>query len=248
MKKPTNNIILLAITGLFFIIACESDRCFHGTGQITSRRFETEYFCKMGVQGLFNIVLIEDSLCYVEFEGGEKVLDYVDANNIDSVLWLDNYNHCFFLRKYDRIKAYVHFQKLDRLDLFEVCKVESYDSLTAFQYMTVQGEMAEMNIILNCERFSFYNHRTTGGDFSFSGNVDRCWISGYYTAKFTMDELVVRDFFVRNSSLSDMYVNATERLRVEILHHGNIYYSGTPEIIVDSIAGTGQLLPWIEAQ
>jgi len=40
-----------------------------------------------------------------------------------------------------------------------------------------------------------------------------------------------------------MHVNASEILEVEIHNKGNIYYSGSPEIIIDSISGSGKLLP-----
>jgi len=249
MKKLKRNIVVVLITGSFiFIPGCEIDRCFHDTGQNTRIQIETGYFQEMNVYGLLHIILLEDTANYVEFEGGEKMLEYVGASTVDSILRLDNSNRCFFLREYEKIKAYVHYQNLAKVNLFEVCKLESYDSLTAFRSLTVQGEMAYVKLILNCENFSFYNNRTTGGDYTFIGNIDRCWLSGYYTAKFVMQDLVARDMYVNNSSLSDMYINATERLRVKILHNGNIYYSGTPEITIDSISGNGRLLPWNLAQ
>ena len=247
MKKLTIHIIISVITGsLFFLAGCEPDRCFHGTGTETQIEVETGFFDKMNVYGLFTIILVEDSSCYVEFEGGEKMLEYVEAKATDSVLRLDNYNSCFFLRDYEKVNAYVHFQALNKVNLFEVCKLVSYDSLTAFRSLTMQAEMAEIDLLLNSESFSFYNNRTTGGIYTFSGYADHCRISGFYTAKFTLEDFVARDYYVNNSSLSDMYVNATERLTVKILHDGNIYYSGSPEIIIDSISGNGKLLPWVE--
>ena len=245
MKKPTVHIIISVITGSFlFLSGCEPDRCFHSTGPDTQREIETGFFNKMNVYGIFNIILVEDSSCYVEFEGGEKMLEYVEAKTTDSILRLDNYNSCFFLRDYEKVKAYVHFRTLNKVNLFEVCKIVSYDSLTALRSLTMQAEIAEVDLLLNTENFSFYNNRTTGGIYTFSGYADNCWISGYYTAKFSLENLVSRYYYVNNSSLSDMYINATERLTVKILHDGNIYYSGSPEIVIDSLSGNGRLLPW----
>jgi hypothetical protein len=223
---------------------CEIDRCFHGTGKAMHLEISTGYFDELNIDGLLHVILIEDSVNYVEFVGGEKVLDYVGAENIDSALWLTNTNSCFFLRDYEKIKVLVHYQFLQMLNIYNVCKLESYDSLSSLRSMTAQSEMAELNLLLNCEHFSFYNHRTTGGNYVFSGRVDRCWIRGYYIARFEMKNLVARDFYVNNSSLSDMYVNATERLEVQLIGSSNIYYSGSPQIVIDSINGSGQLIPW----
>lgn len=247
MKHIKHHIINTLIAGCIFLIpGCEPDRCFHGTGTESSIIVETGYFQEMNVYGLLHIILVEDTIHYVEFEGGEKLLEYAEASNTDSVLKLDYTTSCFFLRKYEKVKAYVHYKNLNKVNVFEVCLLESYDSLSAFTSLTVQGEMAEVNLILNGERFGFYNNRTTGGKYTFSGNVDRCWIRGYYTANFEMKDFTARDYYVLNSSLSDMYVNATERLTVQILHDGNVYYSGAPEIVVDSVSGNGRLLPWEE--
>ena len=244
MQSLYNSLAFGSALGMIVCAGCESDRCLHGSGQSIHIEIETGYFHKLNIDGLLDVILIEDTVCFIEFEGGEKVLDYVGAENTDSSLWLTNTNGCFFLRDYKQIKAFVHFQNLEQLNIYDVCRLESYDSLTSLRSMTVQSEMAELNLTLNCEQFSFYNHRTTGGSFSFSGSVDRCWILGYYIAKFSMHDLVVRDFYVKNSSLSDMFVNATERLRVELLSSGNIYYSGSPSIEIDSVAGSGQLIHW----
>ncbi len=246
MNKSNRYIaIVLFITGsIFYIQGCETDRCFHGTGTNTKMRITTGYFDTLNVMGLFHIILVQDSINYVEFEGGEKVLEYVNATNSDSTLFLENSNSCFFFRDYEKIKAFVHFQTLSKLNIYEVCELESYDSLTALRSVTMQADMAEISLLLNVENFSFYNNRTTGGKFTFTGKVDRCRISAYYTAKYITRDLFVRDFYVNNSSLSDMYVNATERLQVKILHKGNIYYSDSPEIVIDSLSGTGQLIPW----
>jgi hypothetical protein len=39
-----------------------------------------------------------------------------------------------------------------------------------------------------------------------------------------------------------MHANASEKLEVQIHHRGNIYYTGNPEIVIDSISGSGQLI------
>jgi hypothetical protein len=228
------------------MIACETDSCLHGTGENSTIIVETGFFESLKVQGILDVILVQDTTWFVEFEGGDKVLEYVSAENINSTIWLNNTNSCFFLRDYKKVIAYVHFTHLNKIDVFEVCKVESKNVLDSLYYMTVQGPMAEIDIELNTDRFGFYNNGTTGGIFNFSGNCDRFQISGFYTAQINTTNLTARDYFVNNSSLSDIYVTATEILTVQIQNKGNIYYSGSPQIVIDTITGTGRLLPWIE--
>jgi sulfur relay (sulfurtransferase) DsrF/TusC family protein len=175
--------ILLAILCLL-PLACETDSCLHGTGSTTRQYVETGFFHHLNVKGIFHIILVQDTAYYVEFEGGDKVLDYVSAVNTDSILWLDNTNRCFYLRSYEKIKAYVHFSHLNKIDLFEVSLVESMNPLDSLYYMTVQGKMAEVNIELNSTRFGFYNNTTTG-DYTPSVVTATGWIAAYIQQNLT---------------------------------------------------------------
>jgi hypothetical protein len=226
--------------------ACDSDPCLHGSGDNTVIRAETGYFKRVKILGIFNVTLVQDSVSYLEFEGGDKMLEQASFNNEEEVLSLTNSNRCSFLQDYQKIEAFVHFTKLEGIDLMEVCKVESQGRLDSLSSMTVQGAMAEVNIVLNTQGFRFYNNHTTGGLYTFYGSCDRVSISGYYTAKFNTEELSAREVYINNSSLSDFYITASEILTVEIHNKGNIYYRGSPAIVIDSVSGSGQLLPWVE--
>jgi hypothetical protein len=244
IDRLSDFILFIASTVMLSLAACDSDSCLHGTGQESSLRIETGHFEALNVQGIFRIILVQDTTCYVEFQGGDKVLEYVNATNTESTVWLDNTNQCFFFRDYEKIKAYVHFSHLNRIDLFEVSRVESLGAVDSIRSMTVQGPMADIDIELNCDQFSFYNNHTTGGRYTFSGMCNKFSISAYYTAQITTDRLVAKNIFINNSSLSDIYITAEDLLRVEIHNRGNIYYAGSPQIEIDSVSGSGKLIPW----
>ena len=219
------------------------DKCWHGTGQNTSRIFETGYYNKANARGMFEIILVQDSVYYIELQGGDKVLGYAEVSIIDSSVYFDNLNECYFLRDYEKIKCYLHYAGNLQLNLFETCKVTSQNPVTTSLILTVPAEMAEVNILLDNSHFHFYNHKTTGGSYTFRGFSDRCIISGYYSARFVLSDLTSREMHINNSSIGDMHVNANELLEVEIHNKGNIYYSGSPEIVIDSISGSGKLFP-----
>jgi hypothetical protein len=191
---------------------------------------------------MYEIILVQDSVYYIELEGGDKVLDYTTVSNTDSVVYLDNSNECFFLRDYEKIKCYLHFSDRLVLSLFETCRVTSRLPVTSVFTLIVPAEMAEVDIQLNNPHFHFYNHRTTAGTYTFRGYSDLSVISGFYSARFDLSALTSREMHVNNSSIGDMHVNAAEVLKVQIHNTGNIYYSGSPQIIIDSVSGSGNLI------
>jgi hypothetical protein len=170
------------------------------------------------------------------------VLPHLTARLEGETLILENSNSCFYQRDYKKVKANIHYKNLRNLNLYEPCKLTTQKPITGTLSLVVQAEMAEVDIDINSDRFYFYNHTTTGGKYTFRGLVDYSSIAGYYTAQFNLDELQARHLIVNNSSIGDMYVNASEILEVQIHHRGNIYYTGDPEIRIDSISGSGQLI------
>lgn len=224
------------------MMACESNGCFeNGRSEVVEEIYITSY-TELSVYGMFELILVSDTMDYVEFVTRESVLEHLKATVVDEILLLDNSNNCFYQRDYKKVKAYIHYKSLRQINLHEACKLTSKYPLENTMDLTIQSEMAEVDIEINAERFFFYNNRTTGGKYTFRGYADYANISGYYTAQFIMKELVVRDLVLNNSSISDMYVNPIEKLEVEIHHRGNVYYTGSPEIIIDSITGSGQLI------
>lgn len=218
-------------------------KCWQGSGQNTSQIYETGYFLVVNARGMFEIVLVQDSVYYIELQGGDKLLDYAEVHITDSTVYLDNSNECNFLKDYDKIRCYLHYSDNLQLNLYEACKVTSQNPVTSNLLLTVPAEMAEADILFDNSHFHFYNHQTTGGSYTFRGYSDQCIISGFYSARFVLSNLTSREMSINNSSIGDMHVNVIELLTVEIHNKGNIFYSGSPEIVIDSITGSGKLLP-----
>jgi hypothetical protein len=237
-------ILLYLLPWLIMQVGCDNDPCLHGTGEEIVVSVSTGYFRNVEVYGIFDVILKEDTMSFVEFRGGEEVLKYVEAAVNDSLLRLYNNNSCFFLRSYKRIRATVHYQDIDKFIVKVTSHVSSDGPVSHINSIQVHGEMAEIDIELASDNFLFYNHTTVGGIFIFKGYCDHCNISNYYTANCDISGLSVHSFYVTNASLCDLYVNADEFLQVRILNKGNIYYSGSPEIVIDTISGSGRLLPW----
>ncbi|MBN1598649.1 MAG: DUF2807 domain-containing protein [Bacteroidales bacterium] len=245
MKSNYSTCRLILIPVVIFIIVsgCEIRQCFHSTGRNTSKEIQTGYFYRVDIEGIFNIKLVQDTVCYVEFKGGDNMLDYVNANNTDSVLHIGNSNDCYFLRDYERVDCYIHFSSKTHLNLYEVNKVETVVPIESTFRLTVQTVMAEVDIEMYNDRFSFYNNTTAGGVYTFRGTCERCDLDGYYMALIDASALIAREMIIRHYSIGDFFVNVEEKLSVEIHNSGDLIYYGSPEVVIDSVTGTGSVIP-----
>ena len=224
------------------LMACEPNGCFEKNGAVVTEEVPVTSYTELSVYGKFDIVLMPDTADYIEFITRESVLPHLSAEVLDSTMILHNSFNCFYQRDFRKVKANIHYSNLKKINLYEATKLTTGEPIESTISIVVQAEMAETDLDIRAERFYFYNHKTTGGIFTFRGTADYSSISGFYTAQFNLEKFEVRHLKLNNSSISDMYANAREKLEVEIHHRGNIYYTGNPEIVIDSISGTGQLI------
>jgi hypothetical protein len=241
MNSRLSIYILLIVTAIL-LLACEPKGCFEKRGPQVSEEIHVDQYSELSVYGMFETILVPDTTDYVEFVTRESILPQLSAKVEEDILILHNSFDCFYQRDFSKVKAYIHYSGLQKINLYEPCLLTTDYPIENTVVLVVQAEMAEVDIEISAERFHFYNHRTTGGKFTFRGSVDYSSISGYYTAQFNLDKFEARHLKLNNSSIGDMYANARDKLEVQIHHRGNIYYTGNPEIVIDSISGSGQLI------
>ena len=240
-----DRIIYLSILAgaLLFFSTCKPDSCLHGDGENTTLHMETDSFSYVSLRGMFDVVMVQDTTYYVEFEGGSQALEYVQTNNDGKNLTCYNTNNCAFLRGYKKIKLYIHFVSIKRMDVFETCKITSQIPITSDFYFTVQADMADVDLLVDCDRLNFWANMTSGGVYKFRGRCNYARLEGYYAAKIDSKELNADQLFIKNFSVADFDVFAGSKLTAEIHNKGNIYYSGTPSVIIDTVnTGSGKLI------
>jgi hypothetical protein len=226
---------------LLVLMQCKTDECFNGVGSNEIVHIETGYFRKINFNGMFDVMLVQDTMYFVEFEGGKNMLQNTKAENTDSTLWIDNSNNCLFLKDYKKIKVSVHFNDIDEATFSGPCKIRSQYPITDDFTLVAPGQIADLDIELDNNRFFFYNYGDTGGDYVFRGKCTTCTLYGYFLARIDASQLITKKMILQNHSVVDYYVRAEESLHVGIFNRGNVYYYNDPVVTIDSIAGTGRV-------
>jgi hypothetical protein len=232
---------VLNFLNLLTIFGCKGDGCFKGAGNDSVAHIETGYFKTVNFNGIFDVMLVQDTVCYVDFEGGENMLQYAKAENKDSVLNIDNSNECLYNKDYKKIKLSLHFTKIKLLAFYESCKIRTERPITDDFALIVPGLIADLDIELNNNHFFFYNHLTSAGIYTYRGKCTNCRIDGYYTSKIDASQLITKNMVIENHSIVDFKVRAEETLHVGLYDRGNVYYYGNPEVFIDTLVGPGKV-------
>ncbi len=235
--------ILFYLIAAFALVACENDNCFKPAGRDT---LQTTSFSKLNlivVKGVFDIELVQDTSFYIVASGPEQVVKGVDFELLNDTLTCYHYTGCFWRSDRTRPHLQIHFSDLQALHIDESSYLYSPDTLRDNFKLTIGTKVAEADLLFSNTEVYFYIHKSSGGRYNFRGKTQKAFLMNFNTGLFDMSELECQSARVLNFSIIDMKVNVRNRLAVEIYNSGNIYYKGTPELIVDAQSSTGRALP-----
>ncbi len=245
MRKRISKIFGFVVW-LATLAGCSSDGCFKFAGSDTVVVQSIDSLKVINIYGVFEVELIEDSVNYAEVYAKEQPLKNVELEENADTLECYYYNGCFWRRGYDRPELKIHFTDISYVNIIETSLVYSSDTLHDSFDVSVRADVGDIDLIVNCSRFFIYTNQSSGGHFKYRGKVENAYLHSYNTGYFDMSELECTKAIVKNYSTVDMEVNVTDYLELEIYNTGNVIYKGNPEIVIDTLASTGQPVSWAE--
>ena len=234
--------ILFTVLLAQLLNSCSTEECLEGAGSQSEKTVQTGFYKVANINGIFDVFLVQDTTSYIRFEGGDNLLAQVNAINTDSVVWIDNNLKCNFLKDYQKIKVFLHFNNISQIYIKEACTVRTEKPITDIFTLIAEAQVADIDIELNTYHFFFYNNRTSGGIYVFRGWCTYCSIKGFYSGKVDASNLNTVKINIENHSVTNYSVRAQEEVHAKIFNNGNIYVYGKPEVYIDSIAGSGKVI------
>jgi uncharacterized protein YqkB len=206
----------------------------------STREITLKDFHYLEVNGIFNIILIQDSTNRLVIKG-ENNISTIDALIKDDSLFIDDHKKISFNHAKNTLT--LHFTDLNSLRFNDPVNVSNQDTIKADLFTIVAvGGIAEVRLVINCNTFQILNHANTLGYFNFIGRAENCSIANRYGSCVFADSLLCKNAQIYNESIGSVRVNASDNIEASIRGSGNIYYHGTPLIkIVESI-GKGRVI------
>jgi hypothetical protein len=222
----------------FFILSC-NEVLFHDEER--TRSLYLENFHAVKISGIYNIFLIQDSANRLDITGVNDI-NSIDAIIKDDTLFIDNHKKISFNPHKNRLD--LHFSNLSFMETNDPVNISNLDTIKAYQFIYYAfGEIVEARMVFDCDNLYFVSFPYSFGFFHFRGKTNSCLLWNNYGSTIFADSLYCKDAEVINSSVGDVYVNASDNLRASIHGPGNIYYHGTPVIEIAEKTGGGSIIP-----
>jgi hypothetical protein len=217
---------------LVLVLFCSCEKSLFNAGKTISKEFPVaQEINVMEVQNMFEITLIQDTINKVIVTCGENLMPDIHISVSENVLYLDHSVSCNWSRKYEKIKVDLHFKTIPRINLREPASINTKDTITTENFVvTIWGRFAEINASINANFCGIYMTLDDFGKYVIKGKCNNADIlqcgSGFVDCR----DLSTINCNICQKSIADTYVNVKEKLGVNIIGQGNIYYSGNPEI------------------
>lgn len=218
---------------LFILITISCDDALFNAGNIITKNIEIEKFNKIYIEDIFEVFLIQDTICKIEAKGGSNLIPNLEFNvDADKILTIKDNNSADWTRNYDKIELYISVDTLRYLKLNAPSKVITQNTLITPELILLSiDDFAEYYININCNNCYVVNSGTSGGIIKLTGETNS--FSFWARASFIVnaEDFIANYVTVKHESIADCRVNVQQELSVEILREGNLYYKGNPEII-----------------
>lgn len=232
----------------FALIACkksEDRACMKSTGDPATKTILLEHFDRMYLGPHIQFNFIQDSTEKIVLEGGENMLNLIDASIFDNKLTITNSNKCNFLRTYKKhVKATIHFKELVNIEYDGTREAFCLDTIHAeYLSVTMNESAGKLNLLVNA-KVLYAGVNKNWGNFDIKGEVDFLKISLQGNGFGSTYGLKVRDsIYVISNSGENVMINADNvMIKTQTMSSGDIWYKGTPTQINHQSLGSGQLL------
>ncbi len=243
---------LLKIGFLFLlflqIMSCkkpENRSCWKGTGKVVTKNIPLASFQTLELHQRLNIVLVQDSLEFLEIEAGENLQNFIDWSIVNGKLEIWNQNKCAYLRyKTGDVKVTIHFKSLAKLIYWGSELLVSSDTIQAdYLYIMMNDGAGDLDLRVHANTINVLNPHgfsniSIGGTCGFL----RLDMDGYGT--FDARQMLVSDSIsVMYASNGISYLRANQlKLKAELSSSGDIWYYGIPAAIHKIRYGSGDLI------
>lgn len=234
--------VLLAVFGF----SCKKENagdCFKSVGNQTEEMRVLAPFDNIHVDKDVDVVLVPDTQEFAVVRCGENLIDLIKTDVSGSKLFITNKNRCNWVRSFKTpIVVEVHVKSIYKLYFTGSGEISCTDTLRSENFL-LEAYQASGNVNLTVRNgWNQVVQHTGNADLKVGGwapyNTMFSGGNGFLDCR----GMHCNEAYILHKGTGNFYTTATNYLGVKIVFTGDVYYTGNPATIVDSITGSGRLI------
>jgi hypothetical protein len=229
MKKLHLNILLIiALTAIAALPACDMVHCVHGSGNKVTENRKVADFTRIKADGDFKIVLKQDSSLNVAINADDNVMKIIETNVTGGRLHIHTKQH---LCSSGEITITVGIRNLEEIKSSGAMNISSDGTIKVKDINFDLAGASKVTLDLNAANVTANGSGATEMDLK--GQATSAGISTSGVSKLNALDFVVSNYEIQSSGASDSKVNALQTLKISSSGVASVKYKGHPSISQD---------------
>jgi type 1 fimbria pilin len=216
-------IILLVQSAAFAQDDKKKKEKIYGSGKIVTKDVAVKSFNEIHIQGVFSLILTQDSKEAVKIEADDNLQELFEVSNDGQQLVIKMKENVNFDTD-DKLKVYVTFNKLKNMQIRTVGSVSSTENLS-FDNIEIDNKgVGSVNLQLTAQSVNIDNKGV--GNIKLSGKADNAVIKNTGVGNIRASEFIVQTMDIENTGVGHSDVNAEKELKVKDSFLGKVRNKG----------------------
>jgi hypothetical protein len=237
-------IVLLFIVSVFLLASCNNEVIWKA-GVEETFKVKLENYSEIDVNGLFDVVLVQDTLTFARFTCGENLFGRVSVSQKGDVVTCSELTDMNWTRTYKRTRMELHFKELNLL-IINTCSDIVSESTIKSSLLSIwdNSDVSQLDLSVDCTTFKLAVSKNNFGIYKIAGVTRNSALELDGSAHFRTENLIADSCNVFHNGIGDCYVNATRILAGELSQNGRLYYKYYPELIITVDTRKGKITPF----
>jgi len=236
---------ILVLLVLAICCSCKKEMFFDAGPEKSKKVLLESNFTYVEVGKAFHIILISDSANYLVFKGGEKLIQEVSVNLYHDSLFISHHIGGHWYKLDDPMELEIHVSSSPKFYFAAPVRVSTIDTFCSARFYMDFKSFCEINVTVNVSECAIFAPYDSFGNFVINGKCDHAAFYASGSTLFRAENLQMQSCYVRQNSISEVYLNEPEQLSVLFCSSGNVFCKKMPQnlsIQRQGIYSTGQVV------
>jgi hypothetical protein len=201
-----------------------------GNGNLVNRDVQVSSFVALKASGVYELQLSQGSKESVRIEADENLQELFQVRNEGQTLVIDmkkleNTNN---YKSRNKVKIYVTFRNISRLEVSTVGNVQSEDELSFDDFDLKTSSVGNVNLQFTAGKVDIVN--SSVGNIKLSGKANNAVVRNSGVGSLQAGSFEVQNMNIENNGIGSAEVNAARELKVSDNHLGKVKNRGAAPV------------------
>jgi hypothetical protein len=231
---------------IVLVIACYScmQTVIWDEGEVAVRTVRTVNYDTIEFRGIFDVLLVQDTIDFVNIFCGENLIDHVRTYQKKRYIEISESSEMNWTRSYKRTLVEMHFTQISQIYIHEGVSIKSLAPVKSpFLSIRDNSGVSDIEIEIDCSGFALWVSRDNFGIYKINGTAGYTCLEPDGSAHFRTENLLTDSCHINHNGIGDCYVNVKRILEGNIAGKGRLLYRNKPSLWLNITNYNGKIIP-----